>query len=151
MGRFIRDRTRANLLKQVRGSLPAICSALNCYVAFCDLREVQPFPVTERLVLEWSAAFDSTATFANYASRIQKVCFFIGPPASWQTPAVRHVANGLKKCQENSFKFPNFSRIDLLLRIIRHETVVSECAQACWMSFLFAFRVPSETLQLVRA
>ena len=37
------------------------------------------------------------------------------------------------------------------LRIIRHEKADSEFAQARWMSFLFAFRVPSETLHLARA
>ena len=84
-------------------------------------------------------------------SHIQKVCFFTGSPVSWLTSAVRHVAKGLKKCQGNSFEFPNFILIELLLRIIRRETVVSEFAQACWASFLFAFRVPSETPQLVRA
>ena len=149
--RFFHDRTHANLLKQVRGSLPVLCSALNCYVAFCELREAQLFPVTERLVLEWSAVFNNTATFANYVSRIQKICFFIGSPVSWLTPAVRHVAKGLGKCQDNRFKFPNFIRIELLLRTIRHETVAIEFEQACRMSFLIAFRVPSETLQLVRA
>ena len=102
-------------------------------------------------MLEWSAVFNNAATFANYVSRMQKVCFFIGPPVSWLTPAVRHVAKGLKKFQDSSFKFPNFIRSELLLRIVRHETAASEFAQACWRSFLFAFRVPSETLQLVRA
>ena len=151
MERFIHARTQANLLNQVRGSLPAIFSALNCYVAFCELREDRPFPTTERLVLEWGSVFNNTATFTNYVPRLQKVCFFTGSPVSWMTPAVRHVSNGLKKCQDNSFKFPNFIRIELLLRIIRHETVASEFPHACWMSLLIAFRVPSETMQLVRA
>ena len=37
-----------------------------------------------------------------------------------------------------------------MLRLIRRETVVSEFAQARGMSVLFPFRVPSETMQLVR-
>ena len=151
MGRFILDRTQANLLKQGRGSLPAISSALNCFAAFCEMRTAQPFPVTERIVLEWGAVFSDTATFANYISHLQKVCFFAGLSVDWLTPAVRHVARGLKKCQDTSFKFPNFIRVALLLQIIQHEPADSEFAQAFWLSFLFAFRVPSETLQLVRA
>ena len=36
-------------------------------------------------------------------------------------------------------------------RIILLETALSELAQACWMSFLFALRAPSETIRLQRA
>ena len=151
VGRFIQDRTQANLLKQVRGSLPAISSALNCFSAFCDLRDTRPFPVSERIVIEWSAVFSDSATFANYISHLQKACFFIGSPTVWLTPAVRLVAKGLKKCHDSSFKFPNFIQSRLLLRIVRLETAQSEFSQACWLSFLFAFRVPSETLLLQRA
>ena len=66
-------------------------------------------------------------------------------------PAVRHIAKGLKKCHDVSFKLPNFNHSRLLLRIIRLETVQIEFDQACWMSFLFAFRVPSETLRMQMA
>ena len=149
--RFAQDRTHANLLKQVRGSLPAISSALNCYNSFCDLRDTRPFPVTEQIVLEWSSVFADTATYANYIPNLQKVCFFVGSPAEWLTSAVRRVAKGLKKCHDISFEFPNFAQSRMPLRIIRLETIQSEFAQACWMSFLFAFRVPSETLRLQRA
>ena len=149
--RFIQDRTQANLLKQVRGSLPAISSALNCFSAFCDLRDTRPFPVSEKIVLEWSAVFSDSATFANYIAHLQKACFFIGSPTEWLTPAVRHVAKGLKKCRGNSFKFPNFAQSRPLVRLVKFETVQSEFAQACWLSFLFAFRVPSGTLQLQSA
>ena len=61
------------------------------------------------------------------------------------------MARGLKKCRDNSFKFQNLIHSQLLLRIIGREQTGSEFPQACWMSFLFAFRVPSETIQLARA
>ena len=93
--RFAQDRTQANLLKKVRGSLPAISSALNCFNAFCDMRDARPFPVAEQLVMEWSSVFSDTATYANYISHLQKVFFFIGPPVTWLTPAVRRVAKGM--------------------------------------------------------
>ena len=70
---------------------------------------------------------------------------------SWLTTDGRHVSKGLKKCQRSSFKFPNFSRAELLLRIIRHEKAPVEFAKACWMSPLLEFRVPSEKMHLVRA
>ena len=128
--RFLQERTQANLLKQVRGSLPAISSALKRYIAFWGIRETRPFPPTEQLVPAWSSVLADTAAFANYISHLQKVCFFVGCPASWLTPAVRHVAKGLKKCQGKSFRFLNFVRSRLLARIIRHESDSSEFAQA---------------------
>ena len=117
--RFVQDRTRANLLNQVRGSMPAISSALNCYNSFCDMRETRPFPVTGKLVMGRSSVFSDTTSYANYISHLQKVCFFIGSPVTWLTPAVRHVAKGLGKCHDVSFEFPNFARSRLLIRIIR--------------------------------
>ena len=37
------------------------------------------------------------------------------------------------------------------MRLVRSESVQSEFAHACLMSFLFSFRVPSESLQLRRS
>ena len=149
--RFIRDNTQRNLLKQVRGSLPSVVSALNCYLQFSRLQAEEPFPVTERRVLEWSSVFNDAATYSNYTQHMQKVCFFLGMSTAWYTPAVKHVAKGLKKCQDISFRSPNYVRSRLLLRLIRSESIRSEFAQACLLSFLFSFRVPSETLQLRRS
>ena len=72
-------------------------------------------------------------------------------PTDWLTPKVRHVAKGLKKSHGHSFRFSNFIRSSLLIQLIHHETIQSEFAQAAFLSFLFALRVPSETLQLRRA
>ena len=101
-------------------------------------------------MLEWGAAFPDTVPFANYISHMQNVCCFIGSPVTWLTPAVRDVARGLKKCQDDSFRFPNFIRSSLLLRIIQQETAAIEFPQSCWMSFLLALRTPSENLKLTR-
>ena len=149
--RFVADNLQTNLLKQVRGSLPGVSSSYRCYTAFCEWRKVQPFPPTEELILQWSCVFNDTATYGNYVSLLEKACLFLRFSTSWSTPAVRHVARGLKKCQDRSFRFPNFIRSHLLVRILTHETARSEFAQACFFSFLFSFRVPSETLQLRRA
>ena len=39
----------------------------------------------------------------------------------------------------------------MLLRLVKSDAILSDFAQGCLMSFLFIFRVPSETLQLRRA
>ena len=81
--------------------------------------------------MEWSSVFPDTATYANYISHLQKVCFPIGSPITWRAPAVRHIAKGLKECRDVSFKFPNSAQSRLLLRIIiRLATVQIEFAQA---------------------
>ena len=53
--RFVEDSTQANLLKKVSGSLPGIASAFRCYLAFCELTKVPPFPHSEETVLRWSS------------------------------------------------------------------------------------------------
>ena len=149
--RFIKDNTQRNLLKQIRGSLPSVVSALNCYLHFCQLVSEDPFPVTERRVLEWSSVFNDTGTYHNYTQHLQKVCYFLGLSTAWNTSAVKHIAKGLKKCQDLSFRFPNYVRSKLLIRLIQAESIRSEFVQACVLSFVFSFRVPSETLQLRRS
>ena len=62
----------------------------------CLLRGDADFPITERSVLERITAFSDTATYYNYTMRLQEVCFFLGTSSAWLTPAVRHVAKGLK-------------------------------------------------------
>ena len=99
--------------------------------------------------MEWSSVFNDTATYANYTMHIQKVCFFLGMSTAWFTPAVNHVAKGTMKCQGISFKFPNYIRSKLPLRPIRSESIRSEFAQACLISLLFSFMVPSGTLRLL--
>ena len=151
LSRFCEDAANTNLLKQVRGSLPGMNSAFSCYIAFCEMREFPPFPPTEDKVVLWSAVFNDNATFGNYVAHLQKCCFFLKLPTDWLTPKVSHISKGLKKSQDRSFRFHNFIRSPLLTKIIKHESAESEFAQAAFLSFLFAFRVPSETLQLKRA
>ena len=150
LDRYVKDATQANLLKQVKGSLPGMSSAFRCYTAFCELRKTTAFPPHEETVIQWSSMFRNTATYGNYVSHLEKCCFFLRYPTTWYTAAVRHVVKGLKKCQDRSFRFHNFIRSPLLLKIVEKETPASEFAQAAFLSFLFSFRVPSETLQLQR-
>ena len=151
VGRYVRDATQANFLKQAKGSLPGMASAFRCYAAFCDLRKVAPFPALEEVVLQWSSMFNNTATFGNYVSLLEKCCFFLHFPLLGSPPCAKHAAEGLKKRQNKSSRFPNFIRSPLLLRVITHETSASEFDQAAFFSFLFSLRAPSATPVLRRA
>ena len=97
--RFVKGAAHANLLKQAKAPLPGMASASRCYAAFCELREVAPFPVREEVALQWSSMFNNTATFGNYVSLLEKYCFFLHFPTAWKPPCVRHVAKGLGKFQ----------------------------------------------------
>ena len=86
--KFINDNTKANLLKQVKVSLPGMASAFRCYTAFCELRKVPPFPDSEEVALQWSILFNNTAAFGNYISLLGRCCFFSEAP---------HVENPLRR------------------------------------------------------
>ena len=94
------------------------------------MRGEATFPITERRVLERGAVFNDTDTYYNYTLRLQKVFSPIVTSPAWFTPAVRHVAKGLKNCQDKSFNCPNFIRSRLLIRQIKSETTQSDFAHA---------------------
>ena len=98
-----------------------------------------------------SSGFNVKDTYANYTHHMQNVCFSLGMPTSWYTPDAKYVAKGTKKRQDLSFRFPNYVRSRLLIRLVRAESAQSEFPHACLLSFLFRFMVPSETLQLRRS
>ena len=132
--RFCIDATHANLLKQVRGSLPSLCSALRCYVAFCEMRKITPFPPTDDTVAQWRCVRNNTSTYGNYFSHLQKCRRFLKFPTSWFAPCVRHVAKGLEKCQNRIFRFRKFIRSSPLAKIVELESAKSEFGQASCLS-----------------
>ena len=128
-----------------------MASAFRFYTAFCELRRTPPFPAQEEAVLQRSSVFNDTPTFGDYVCLSERRCYFLRFPTTWKTPCVDHVARGLRKCQDRSFRFSNFIRGPLLLEIIDHDTRGSDFAQAAFFSFLFTLRVPSEASVLRRA
>ena len=109
LSHLITEWTQPNLLKQIKGSFPSIASAIRCYTSFCELVSAHPFPPTEERVIRWSCVFNDTATYRNYIGHLRSACFFYRLDTSWMPPAVCHIARGLSKCQNKSFRFPNLS------------------------------------------
>ena len=135
VSRFVADNAQSNLLKQVRGSLPGVSSAFRCYAAFCELTKVQPPPPPkEEIISRRSIVFNNAAAFGNYVSLLEKACFFPRFSTTWLTPAARHVDRGLEKCQDRSFRFPNFIRAHLLAKIVAHESARVEFASHVFLS-----------------
>ena len=131
--------------------MPPIDSAARCLAAFCEIRKTRASPPSEEMVVQRSSIFHNTATYYNYVQHLKNACLFLRLPTAWNAPAVRHIAKGVKKCQDKSFKFSNFIRSSVILQLVERRSMQDEFAQACAISFLSAFRVPSETLALVRA
>ena len=70
LDRFIMDNTQLNLLKQVKGSLPPMASAVRCFSAFCELRRARTFPPSEEMAVQWSSEFKNAATYYNYVRHL---------------------------------------------------------------------------------
>ena len=100
---------------------------------------------------QWISVFRNTATHYNYVQHLGNSCIFLRLPTSWLSPAALHIAKGLKQCQDKRFKFSNFIRSSVIIQLVEHKSRQGEFVQACMLSFLSAFRAPSETLVLVRA
>ena len=57
----------------------------------------------------------------------------------------------VKIIASGDFRFPNFTRVDFIARILEKETSDIQCAQVSYVSLLLGIRVPSEALILRRA
>lgn len=55
--RFLSAGSHANVLQQVRLTLPSVASGVSCYLAFCSLLSIDPFPPTSAIARQWSTMF----------------------------------------------------------------------------------------------
>ena len=102
-------------------------------------------------MIERSSIFNPGGTFRNYVDYLEKVCYYMGHPATWYAPALVSIIKGLKLIGKAKCKFPNFLDSSILVRILNREAKQSEFAQLCYLAFLFALRIPSEALRAMRA
>ena len=143
-------RAQENILRAVQGSLRSVASGINCYLRFCDTREIPAFPITVATVRRWSGIFHPGKTFGLYASHLKKADMLLGNEPSWHNCQIHTISKGLINAQDRSFAFTNFIQSNDLFRILEHENN-SALARIAYISYLFSLRVPSETLQLIRA
>ena len=97
MGRFIMDTTQLNFIRQVKGCLPPMASAVRCFAAFCALRRMKPAPPSEEMVAQRIAMFKNTDTYYKYVLHLKNDCLFLRITVAWLTPAVRLIAKGMEK------------------------------------------------------
>ena len=151
LNNFVAAGCQLNVLKQVGKSLKSVRSGIRCYLSFCSLMQLSPFPPSEGIVLQWSSIFGSTATFGLYVQHLLKACQLVGATTEWLSASIRSIARGLKRNRDISFRFHNFADFAMLLELLALEGWRSPFVRAAMLSFLFSLRVPSETLLLRRA
>ena len=149
--RFLSAGAQSNILQQVRSTLPSVASGVRCYLSFCTLLGVAPFPPTMEGVARWSTVFSPGKTFALYVNHLVKACHLMGIDNSWKTDIITALAKGLRNKVNPRVRFHNSLAPKILDKIIRHETWSSELARLCYVTFLFLLRLPSEALPLTRA
>ena len=148
--RFLDLGAKRNTLRAFACSLRPAASGMQSYLNFCPFMQRPTFPVCSDAVLLWSATFRPGRTFAQYIAHLTKASILMRQPTDWLVPDVRAVSRGLKQAQDLSFRFQNYILAGDLLRLLRARQLSTPFGQAAFLSFLFLFRVPSETLLLVR-
>ena len=90
--------------------------------------------------------FGDKATYRLYAGHLRSACFVRRLDISWLSPAVRHIANGVAKCQNKSIRFPDVSRISLSLSLLLRISLFSrrQFDQVSFLFFLFPFEYRRE-------
>ena len=149
--RFLSVGAQANILEQVRSTLPSVSSGIGCYLSFCSLLAIAPFPPTAEVVAQWSAVFPPGKTFSIYLSHLSKACNLLGFDSSWKNEVILSIAKGIRNRPTGKDKFHNSLEPASLERIIRHESWESEFARLRYVTYLFMLRLPSDALTLTRA
>ena len=149
--RFLSAGAQSNILEQVRATLPSVASGVSCYLSFCALLGIAPFPPSADVVARWSAIFAPGKTYSLYLSHLSKACQLMEIDSSWRTDTVRGIAKGLANKPSLKARFHNSLTPAILDRLMKKESWDSEFARLCFVSFLFMLRLPSEALPLTRA
>ena len=149
--RFLSAVAQNNILEQVNLTLPSVASGVKCYLSFCSLLGIDPFPPTNGAVSRWSTVFAPGKSYALYVNRLVKACHLMGIDESWRTGITTSIAKGLRNKLSGRNRFRNSLTPSTLDKLIMFESWESELARLCYVAYLFTLRLPSESLILTRA
>ena len=122
LARFLDSGANANILQQVRASLPAVAAGLQGYLAFCRLIRVQPFPPLPSTLCQWSTLFRGGRTFSLYLSHLGKVCVqcsawrFVGAPPLLPRPFAALLTWARRENAFIMFWLPRISNFSCVMR-----------------------------------
>ena len=99
--RFLSAGVQVGILEQVRLPLPSAASGVGCYLSFCSLLAIAPFPPTSETVARRSTVFAPGKTYSIYLGHLAKACQLMGIDCSWRYDTVLAAAKGLRNKPSN--------------------------------------------------
>lgn len=108
-------------------------------------------PPRPRTQFSFGATFNPWNRFNRNLERLRKASVLLKRHLGWMAPEIRAIGKGIKNAHDIIFKFPDFIYSDSLLRLLGRVKVDSPRGLAYLLSYLFAIRVPSETIRHIRA
>ena len=87
----------------------------------------------------------------NYVGYVKRSCYYLVNRISWETKDVTNIAASLNLLDKCRIRLPNFTRINIAEQLREEESRDGVFPHLAFVSFLFALRVPSETMPLRRA
>ena len=125
---------RSNLLKAHYHRSLQLSDAI---LAFASSQRRPLLQFRKKTVLLWSSISNDGRTFENYIGFLRKSFFFLDKPVTWFSPAVVNVSRGLRAAGKGRFRFPNFIRSELVIRVVNLEPLHIQFAQLAFCAYLF--------------
>ena len=147
---LVAERGQRLMLASIADSLPAYCSGIRCWAAYCDaMGHKTHFPATAQMVIGWASIFSNPSTYTQYVKHLRWAHGFLHLPCTWETRAVKQVERGLQRSA-------NLPRVKRAVTSKQVHPMITEAVQsddlqvAALMAVarLFLLRVPSEGLPL---
>ena len=136
--RFLSAGAQTNILQQVRLTLPQVASGVSCYLAFCSLLSIAPFPPTTGIVRQWSCMFATGKTFSIYVAHLMKACQLMQIDTVWRDDSIRAIAKGLANKPPTRTRFHNSFTKEWLDALIRAESWESQFAALAYIIPIYA-------------
>ena len=140
------------MLKSISGSIPAYCSGIRCWAAYCDALGLSVhFPATEDLVIGFANIFTNSQTYLQYVKHRRWAHTFLRMECSWYTNAVKQVQRGAARTPRliQPKVAASSKLVHTLIKAAMREDDV-EVAALMAVARQFLLRVPSEGIPLER-
>ena len=87
-----------HIFRPKKSSLKPMVAALNAWGGFCEVLNVQHFPVCVLRAAQFASVCRESSTYVAYLAHLKSACDFLGVPSDWADDARLHRAKlGLKK------------------------------------------------------
>ena len=125
-------------LEAPRKALRVLASDIRRYFAFCEPNDTPTCPIRGKHALRRIDLFNETATSQQYVNSLRKLCYLLRKSLDGDNKAVFHAAYGVRRAGNNLIRFPNFTRSEIVWRIVRRFGNEDELARLPYLSFLCA-------------